>query len=562
MRIKARPHLHYAPVPEGAYLGGATTQVVLSGSPLLFRVVDVCVPLLEDGATEDELVRALGSERARPAVRYLVNTLGSSGLLLDPSRFTVPEPSAEIRARYPETLAHLELVSDDPYAALARLTAATVLLLGPPEVLRPAVRGLRRTGVGRVLTTPDPDGAAADAVLVCGRAADDPTLTAALLRELPWLPAGVPVVPVVLGNGLALAGPALRDASELSAWAELVRRTGSWVGEQVLDPAPHPVADALTGALATRLIVDLLAGTGASGTAHIVHGHQLTSEQVVVHTLPPAPATAQALGDAPTEPSPGHAPIYDDLATLWPRWSGLIEPVSGDDLPQLPLSLRQVRHHGPTAGVVVGWSGDQQGATVSAALEALRRLAPSGGVTAAGPNELLWLLDGALRLLASTAQPVADGPEDLLEDPDTQRIRNALQRADAKPAVRLLEVPGVDWVLASAELPDGETALAWAPCAARAVRDALGTALTRLQTSAITGDPQAVGGLCTDALLLLDIGSVCALRRQVQTQAGAAGLTYAGFREQPDLLLGDLPFWSGTVRAYPRSPEARDDQHQ
>src|SRR5664279_3561967 len=180
MRFKARPHLHYAPVPDGTYLGGATTQLVLRGSPLLFRVVDVCVPMLEDGATEDELVRALGSEHARPAVHYLVDTLGSSGLLLDPTRFTAPEPSAQVRARYPETLAHLELVSDDPYAALARLTAATVLLVGPTQVLGPAARGLRRTGVGRVLTSPPgPGHAAVDAVLVCGRAADDPSLRAA-----------------------------------------------------------------------------------------------------------------------------------------------------------------------------------------------------------------------------------------------------------------------------------------------------------------------------------------------------------------------------------------------
>jgi len=69
----------------------------------------------------------------------------------------------------------------------------------------------------------------------------------------------------------------------------------------------------------------------------------------------------------------------------------------------------------------------------------------------------------------------------------------------------------------------------------------------------VTGDPQVVGGLCTDALLQQDGASVSALRCQVHAKAAAAGLTFAGSREHPDLLLGDLPFWSGAVRTYPGS---------
>lgn len=138
MTLRARPHLHYAPVSEGVYFNGPRTQFVISGPQLLYRVADTCVPLLEAGTTEDELVTALGSERARPVVRRIVDELRARDLLLDLAALTVPEPSAEIRARYPEALAHLETECADPYAVFQRLRTTEVLLCGPADaVLKP-----------------------------------------------------------------------------------------------------------------------------------------------------------------------------------------------------------------------------------------------------------------------------------------------------------------------------------------------------------------------------------------------------------------------------------------
>ncbi|NEE23566.1 hypothetical protein G3M58_96090, partial [Streptomyces sp. SID7499] len=129
--LKARPGLHYAPVPGGVYFSGTRGQFVLRGSELLYAVADGCVPLLRAGTTEDALVAEFGTERARPAVRHLLGRLRENGLLLDPAAFTEPEPPAELAARYAETLARLTARLDDPYAAFARLRRARVRLHGP-----------------------------------------------------------------------------------------------------------------------------------------------------------------------------------------------------------------------------------------------------------------------------------------------------------------------------------------------------------------------------------------------------------------------------------------------
>ncbi|KIF05082.1 hypothetical protein PL81_15135, partial [Streptomyces sp. RSD-27] len=156
MRMRLRPALHYAPVRDGVYFGAEGTSFVVRGPAALFKVADVCVPLLEDGATEDSLVAALGSEAARPVVATLLNTFSRQGLLLDLDALSVPEPDAATRERHRDVLADLETLHDDPYAAFARLRAATVLLSGPAAFVLPAARGLARSGVGRlVLAVPD-----------------------------------------------------------------------------------------------------------------------------------------------------------------------------------------------------------------------------------------------------------------------------------------------------------------------------------------------------------------------------------------------------------------------
>ncbi|SMQ16988.1 hypothetical protein SAMN06272771_3370 [Streptomyces sp. Ag82_O1-12] len=197
--LRARPGLHYAPVPGGVYFSGTRGQFVLRGSELLYAVADGCVPLLRAGTTEDALVAEFGTERARPAVRHLLGKLRENGLLLDPATLTEPEPPAELAARHADTLARLTARLDDPYAAFARLRRARVRLHGPTTATAPALRGLRRAGVADVTATAVPVTPPTPLVPVCDPAMyADPALlsgrsgSAGGSRAL--IPAGAPAV--------------------------------------------------------------------------------------------------------------------------------------------------------------------------------------------------------------------------------------------------------------------------------------------------------------------------------------------------------------------------------
>ena len=369
MRMKARPGLHYAPVPGGVYLAGASTQFVMRGWDLLFTVADVCVPLLEDGATEDDLVAALGSEHARPAVRHLTEGLRTHGLLLEPGRLTMPEPPATVREQHAESLALLESVCADPYAAFAALRGATVALAGPPEATGPAARGLIRAGAGRVVvagTAGEDMPEDADAMLVCVGAGDEPA---------PPEPYGRPamIVPVVLDDRLLLAGPVIRDGTSLRTWSAFRARALAWT-----DPAvapPRPVADALAGALAAQLLFETLTGVAGEGDAHVVYGADLAAKRITVRGADAQPRVWRRLGDSEPAPVPGVEEAVDLAGTVTAPWTGLVALAPGDSLPQMPLALREARYGSARPGSVVAWGADQESATVAATLAALRQSA-------------------------------------------------------------------------------------------------------------------------------------------------------------------------------------------
>ncbi|MGW7290706.1 hypothetical protein ACWGH4_35130, partial [Streptomyces sp. NPDC054847] len=298
MKLRARPDLHFAPVPGGVYFSGARASFVLRGSDVLHAVAEGCVPLLEQGATEDELVAAIGTERARPAVRHLVAKLRENGMLLDTAALTAPEPPAAVRERHPEPLARLESLHDDPYAAFQRLRTARVTVAGAPEATGPAARGLRRAGVADVTVTGSLDAGdtydGTDAVLDATGA------------EVPELPEHVPYVPLLLGGRVTLVGPALTGPGRARTWTAFRDRALAWADAEGVTPAPRPVADALAGALAGQLIFDTLTGTAAMGEAHVVHGADLVSDRVTVEGAHVAAATGRpsSLQDAVAQPMP------------------------------------------------------------------------------------------------------------------------------------------------------------------------------------------------------------------------------------------------------------------
>ncbi|MYS90137.1 MULTISPECIES: hypothetical protein [Streptomyces] len=311
--LKARPGLHYAPVPGGVYFSGTRGQFVLRGSELLYAVADGCVPLLRAGTTEDALVAEFGTERARPAVRHLLTKLRENGLLLDPAALTEPEPPAEVAALHAGTLARLTARLDDPYAAFARLRRARVRLHGPATATAPALRGLRRAGVTDVTATTVPD-ASKPLVPVCDPAMfADPSLLSgggSVGGSRALIPAGDPAVHGP-GVGNPAGDPAAREPE-----------TSTPVG----DPAVYgfgagtPVgAPAVTAPVGTegvpRAVVEFLDGdrtwTEQDGTLH------------VPVLLGPGPVLVGPVGVAP-----GVWEVFRNRARAWADAEG-VEPAAG-----------------------------------------------------------------------------------------------------------------------------------------------------------------------------------------------------------------------------------------
>ncbi|MFB7560620.1 hypothetical protein [Streptomyces brevispora] len=597
MTMRSRPYLHYAPVPGGVYFSGPHTQFVILGPKVLLTVADVCVPLLETGTTQDELVAALGSERARPAVRRLTDELRARGLLLDPERFTVAAPDAETRERFGEALSHLEAFSDDPYAAFAALRAARVLLYGPCAAVLPAARGLARAGAGKLLLAPtDPRDAVAtarrlgatlltdgvdgpdavnggagvhgadgvDAVIWCAEA----TGVAEAATRLLGLPDDVPLVPVRLGTTV-LVGPVVTGRSGPDTADALAARAEDWAAAQETGPAPRPGADALAGALAGQLVFEALTGVGMAGGAHIVHGEDLSAD--VLRTAAPEPTAVPEPATAPA--AGGNVPAADPVlqsvvAPLSTPWTGLFDLTEGGDLPQLPLALREARLPGRAGTGVIGWAGDQQGATVAVALEALRRLSDPDGtpaVGAAGTTEEQWLLDGALRLLTEHAVPSERPAPDPLP-PGTQVVQRALAEEHGLPVtVRLLEVPGVSWPLAQAVHADtGEPyGHGWGPTVDEAVHGCLGTVLARGIAARLRPGAD-VTAVHTGALRTTGQDASARLRAEIAACAAAGVLPGepAGTPLRSDPVLGTLPVFFGPVSLSPaQGPAAPGPVH-
>ncbi|MEV4684646.1 hypothetical protein [Streptomyces kurssanovii] len=562
MRLKARPDLHFAPVPGGVYFSGVRGSFVLRGSDVLHAVAQGCVPLLEQGATEDDLVAGIGTERARPAVRHLVAKLRENGMLLDTAALTAPEPPAAVRERYPEPLARLESLHDDPYAAFQRLRTARVTVAGPPEATGPAARGLRRAGVEDVTVTGSLDAGGGtydgmDAVLDATGA------------EAPELPQHVHYVPLLLGGRVTLVGPALTGPGRARTWAAFRDRALAWADAEGVTPAPRPVADALAGALAGQLIFDTLTGTAAMGEAHVVHGADLVSDRVTVGGAHVAAATGRpsSLQDAVAQPRPEPETALEAAGAVARRWTGLIASATGEDLPQMPLALRAAEQRGGRPGTVVAWAAHQETATVAGALAALRARSPKGdGTPAAGLTEEHWLLDGALRLLTPEARPLGEATDDAV-DAEAHRVREHLRPLLATgPAVDLLHVPGLDWSLARVSDGAGVLGRAWGATAEEAVRNALCTALARTLTNAEgagTGDAGSGGispvdEVSTDALLFADSTVLGTLRKQLTEQGAETGRAYTGRPARGDTVLGEIPLWYGPVAAEASPRETHD----
>ncbi|GGM60995.1 hypothetical protein GCM10012275_35060 [Longimycelium tulufanense] len=546
MELKLRPGLHYAPLPGGVYFGNGTTKFVVNGPAALSTVADVCVPLLERGTSEEELVGALGNESALPIVRYLVKTLDAKGVMLPLDKLTVSPPDPEVYERYTAVLQYLESRSEDPYRAFEILRHATVVLHGSGAAVLPAARGLAAAGVSDiVLSTPDVAQAAAtvrrlpevsmqklparaDAVVVVGEAPGP-------------LPESTLRIPVRVGDVVATVGPAGGDGTELAERAAL------W-GDPA-DPIAEPTALALAGALAGQLVLDELAGLAEPGTAYVLSGRTLAMD--TVHLAAPGSARVVPVQLTPSTGTdlPSATDAVARMEAVTARWTGLVESVTPPDLPQLPIALSGARAVG--GELVVRWAGDTSAATVEAGLAAFRAHFPAGdGVAAAGLTLDRWLLDGALQLLADVAEPGAGVEYADVTEGNTRRLWRTLEDHELVPVrVRLGHVAGLGWMLATLlDARDGSVlSSGWGATTTQAVFAAVGDGLARMQVRRVYGSDLFGRTVATSALNEADATTVGELVTQVVKVCAQRGQRLVGWRVAADELIGEIGLSFGRV---------------
>lgn len=349
---------------------------------------------------------------------------------------------------------------------------------------------------------------------------------------------GVLHVPVLLGPGPALVGPAGASPDE---WAAFRDRARAWAAAEGVEAPAGPVAHALAGAVAAQLLTDTLTGVAEPGEAYVVHGADLTTDRVTVTGGPVGEADVFRLDDVPAEPLPAPEASLEAAGVLTARWTGLFASVQGEHLPQMPLALRAAEHRADRTGAVTAWAAHQEKATVAAALAALRDRVTGapGSAAAAGLTREHWLLDGALRALAARRErfePVDGGPAPL--HAEGERVLAALRTrlGTSEPVVALTRTAGVGWLLAEVTADGRALGSGWGPTAADAACAALCTALAAEQVHG------RVPVLSTDALLTLDATTRTALRKQLTALAAVRG-----HARSTDPVLGELPLWHGPV---------------
>ncbi|YAL83269.1 TOMM precursor leader peptide-binding protein [Dermacoccaceae bacterium W4C1] len=538
MTYKTRPDLHFAPLPDGVFVSAGDREFALAGWAGFANLLRTCLPLLDRGSGEDELVQAVGTERARPAVRHLLSQLDAHGMVLDLDRIS-PPPEAEEAGRHPELLAYLECRAAEPYSAYRTIRDTRVLLVGPDgaeETLAAGARAVDRLGMEhRIGNAPSEDGTEThqpdhDLAVVMLSASQAQSLTPRTNRFLP----------IVLGHHRVLVGPVVDDLRGWGRWRELTGRVLSRSGAAT--QASGPAATVAISA-AVHLLLQRLAET-AGPQAYSVDVEELSMTPL---DLPPTVAVPGpiSLTDA-----------TDDVASLTDLsgWlGGALDPVLGcaateqeESLAQMPVSLRRLRSGGCR---VLSYGRDQQEATASAVLD-LHRIRRAG--FAAGASQVRWLLDGALRGLTDRAMPV----DDLLPHPNPEILR--LQNSDSALAqpirTELHRVPGLSWVLAHCIDGRGSRAAAWGPDS----HEAILRAHRRASAARSFGDQGAalLGSVDTDALTAATPEQISGLAQELATWLLAHRVQLIGRPALGDPFVAAAPVLSGSISLEPLAADA------
>jgi hypothetical protein len=375
--VRLRPSVQYTPVRDGVYFAGRGDGFVLHGPPSLARVADVVVALLDDGTTEAELLAAVPAGAAQQVAVRILAELRQRDMLLDLAALTVPSVPAEDHAAYGDTIAHLEAMSDDPYAAFLAVRAAEVAVRGGGDAADRARAALAALGA-RVTDGVTPD----TTVLV--EITNDPAYDALAATAARALDTGLPLVHclvtdsavVVSGPGTSPEHPRLADAVRRAA-----ARHAAGLPAPVFAGVPNPVLDAFGGNLAAHRAFRWVAGLrDPAGRVLLVDGPTL---DVTEHTVTSG------------EPDDSAAPFLDRAQVLYDEAFGVLGTPSPFGLAQSPVFATAVRIVG--GGEAYGFGLTEEESRYRGLAEAVRGLGSEP--VAIGPTAAAATVDAVARSL-------------------------------------------------------------------------------------------------------------------------------------------------------------------
>jgi hypothetical protein len=312
-KVKLRPAVHYAPVDDGLYVAGWADSFVVKGPPSLFKLVEAIAPALERGVVEDELVQSLPDGAPRKVTSQLLDELRSRDMLLVVDALSVREVPSPLDEQFADTIAHLESVSRDPYAAFLRFRDTQVLFVGAGDGLARAVEAMARMGLAHATVRdadadtegpalPVPIAPSLDLVVHVEPSADRDRLAAMASAAAE---AGVAIVQAIATHttGLVCGGAA---GGAQPTMVDVLDRLALRVSRQLdvprVDGAPSALTSALVGNLAAHRAFEHLAGVAGDGPASVavVDADTLgvtTHPFVLTAPAPVAVTTAAAEGD-------------------------------------------------------------------------------------------------------------------------------------------------------------------------------------------------------------------------------------------------------------------------
>lgn len=386
-QMRLRPSIHYTPVRDGVYFAGRGDGFVLHGPPTLARIADHVVARLDDGTTETDLLGAVPDGAPRKVVARILDELRQRDMLLDLDLLSVQAPPADDLTAYGDSIAYLEAMSDDPYAAFLRVRSAEVAVRGDTEAA-----GATRTALARLGAQVVTEVTAATAVLV--DVTTDPTIEALAATAGRALDDGRPLVHcLVTDGGVVVAGPRTRPEQPLLADAvrrAAERRRAGLSAPRLADP-PNPVLSAFGGNLSAHRAFRWLAGL-RDFDDRVVHVDGETLD-VTEHLVVGADATASEPADGDYDAFLERAELlYDDAFGVF----GVPSPFGLVQSPVFATSIRLA-----TGGEVYGFGLTEAQSRYRALVEALRAGAAGreNEMVAVGLTAASMTVDGVARSL-------------------------------------------------------------------------------------------------------------------------------------------------------------------